>query len=154
MTYEEFKEIIERTGEYQVSDGRGSTTVFHQGKKVICYISKKRPFVIDTYYSENEDFLKEYWDTIIEFVATPIEHRFPVKKYHVILDLSHILDEEKCYLNRHTVVNGNIEQWIGTKNEFVFGEETYQTQFTIEEIEEIIPKEDMDKFKLIPVEED
>lgn len=154
MTFKEFKEIIERTGEYQVSDIHVTGKTVHRDGDIMCYISDVRTYKIDTVNSDNGRFLEEYGDILFEFVVTPIGDRYPAKKYYAKLDLPHILDEEECYLNRHTMFDGNIAQWIGSKNDFKFEGSDYQTQFTMEEIEEIIPKEDMDKFKLIPVEEE
>ena len=151
MTYEEFKELIEKTGEYQVSDGRGAVRVFHQGKKVICYISKTRLFGINTIFSENEDFFKECLDTIIEFAKTPIGDRYPVKKYYVKLDLPEFIYMQKRYLNK---VNYAAFPAINYKFDSQFQDSNHQTQFTMEEIKEIILKEDMEKFQFISVEEE
>ena len=154
MTYEEFKEIIEKNGEYRVDDTHVTRVAVYKEEYQVCYISKVRIFVIDTVYSGNEDFLKEHLDTIIEFAKTPIRDRYPVKKYYVKLEALRFIDEEKVYLNRYRSVFRATQYEFDTKNK---GDESmidYQTQFTMEEIEEIIPKEDMDKFKFIPVEEE
>lgn len=155
MTYEKFKEIIERTGEYRVVDTFGTVIAVHTEKYTLCHVSKTRPFGIDTIfgtdttYSENEDFFKEYLDTIIEFAKTPIEDRYPVKKYYVKPDLPEFIYKQSLYLNK-IICDEYINYTLN--NRFQVG--NHQTQFTMEEIKEIIPEEDMDKFKFIPVEEE
>ena len=149
MTYEEFKEIIEKSGEYQVDDAHVTRVAVYKEEYQVCYISKVRIFVIDTVYSGNEDFLKEYLDTIIEFAKTPIEDRYPVKKYYVKPDLPEFIYKQSLYLNK-IICDEYINYTLN--NRFQVG--NHQTQFTMEEIKEIIPKEDMDKFKFIPVEEE
>ena len=151
MTYEEFKEIIEKSGEYQVSDERTTGIIVFKEECSICYISKTRIFGIDTIYSGNEDFLEEYGDTMLEFAQTPTKYRYPVKKYYVKLDLSEVIYMQNRYLNK---VNYAEYPEINYKLDSRYQNSEHQTQFTMEEIKEIIPKEDTDKFKFIPVEED
>lgn len=155
MTYKEFKEIIEMSGEYKVEviEGHSVQTIFVSNSKgsTMCKIWGNSNFALDTIYTDNDEFLKEHGDTIIEFAKTPVKERYSIKKYYVKLDTPEFLDKQKLYLNRALYgVNPGKKYILDSKFE---GSE-YQTQFTLEEIEEIIPKEDMDKFKLIPVEEE
>ena len=146
MTYEEFKEIIEETGEYRFSD-----KIVYREDAMLCFISDVGRYEIDTVSWEQSRFLEEYGDVVFELASTPIEDRYPAKKYYVKPDLPEFIDKKKLYLNRALYgVNPGKKYILDSKFE---GSE-YQTQFTLEEIEEIIPKEDMDKFKLIPVEEE
>ena len=154
MTYEEFKEIIEDSGEYDVevveehfvqtmiyvSDSDGNT---------MCRLWAGSMLGIDTIYMDNDEFLKEYSNVIIEFAKT---QRYPIKKYYVKLDLPEFIRGQNHFLNK-TMYAWNlpaVNYTIDTPSQ----NKEHQTQFTMEEIEEIIPKEDMDKFKLIPVEEE
>lgn len=152
MTYEEFKETIEKTGEYQVSDTYIPGVAVYKKEDILCLITKTRPFGINTIYAENEDFFQEHLDTIIEFAKTPIEDRYPVKKYYVKPVLPDFINARHIYLNRDTYTwnDPGIDYTLDTR----FQNSDYQTQFTMEEIEDIIPKEDMDKFQFIPVKED
>src|SRR5699024_576845 len=138
--------------EYQVSDERTTGIIVFKEECVMCYISKTWTFGIDTIYSGNDDFLKEYSHVISEFVATPVEDRYPVKKYYVKPILPDFINAQHIYLNRHTYIwnDSEIVYTLNTRNQ----SSDYQTQFTMEEIKEIIPKEDMDKFQFIPVEEE
>src|SRR5699024_1056908 len=144
--------IIEKSGEYQVSDERTTGIIVFKEECVMCYISKTWTFGIDTIYSGNDDFLKEYFHIITEFVQTPTKYRYPVKKYYVKPILPDFINTRHIYLNRcdHTWNYPEIDYTLDTRNQ----NSDYQTQFTMEEIEKIIPKEDMDKFKFIPVEEE
>lgn len=105
---------------------------------------------------ENEQghsrFLEEYGDVVFELASTPIEDRYPVKKYYVKPVLPDFINTRHIYLNRYTYTFNDlgIDYTLNTRNQ----NSDYQTQFTMEEIEKILPKEDMDKFKLIPVEEE
>lgn len=157
MTLKEFKEIIEMSGEYKVEviEGHSAQTVvfvFNSKGNTMCKFWGNSNFALDTIYMDNDEFLKEHWDTIFEFAKTPIEYRYPVKKYYVKLDTPEFLDKQNLFLNK---VNC---EWNDAKIKYTldtnFQSSNYQTQFTLEEIEEIIPKEDKDKFKLISVEED
>lgn len=161
MTYKEFKEIIEMSGEYEVEvfEGHSVQTIFVFNSKgsTMCKLWGNSNFALDTIYMDNDEFLKEHWDTIFEFAKTPIEDRYPVKKYYVKLIAPRILSDDKIYLNK---VVSNIEptqkilyqlghgysKWKGGLN--------YISEFTMEEIEEIIPEKDRNKFEYIPVEED
>ena len=155
MTFKEFKEIIEKSGEYQVSDERVTGIIVFKEGRSICYISKTRIFGIDTIYSGNEDFLEKYGDTMLEFAQTPTKYRYPVKKYYVKLKAPEFINRDRIYLNRCTSVSRTTQYEFDTKDAlYDEGVIEYQTQFTMEEIEEIIPKEDMDKFQFIPVEEE
>lgn len=158
MTYEEFKEIIEKSGEYQVYDTYITGVAVYKEECQVCFISKVKIFEIDTVYSDNEDFLKEHLDTIIEFAKTPIRDRYPVKKYYVKLKASDFINRDRIYLNRCTSLFRTTKYEFDTKVQYEHdtdeGVMHYQTQFTMEEIEDIIPKEDMEKFQFIPVEEE
>lgn len=159
MTYEEFKEIIEMSGEYYVevieehfvqtmiyvSDSDGNT---------MCKFWKGSTLGIDTIYMDNDEFLKEYSNVIIEFIKTPVKERYPIKKYYVKLEALRFIDEEKAYLNRYTSVFRTTRYVFDTKDAVYKGVGDYETQFTMEEIKEIIPEEDIGKFKFIPVEEE
>lgn len=158
MTYEEFKELIEREHGYVVEQQYGFCTIRNDKTDTsIVLINLYKRHSIDTYFlTDDEDmrFMAYNWNTISEFVATPVEDRFPVKKYYVKLEALRFIDEEKVYLNRYTSAFRTTQYEFDTKDAVYEGVGDYQTQFTVEEIEEIIPKEDMDKFKFIPVEED
>lgn len=153
MTYEEFKEIIEESGKYEVIKNCGYVFVKNLCETGnMCCINAETEFAINTQTDNyNSDFIKEYGATIIEFAKTPIKDRYPVKKYYVKFDLLEFIYKQNCYLNKVTddeypEINYTLNNRVQVDN--------HQTQFTMEEIEEIIPKEDMDKFKFIPVEED
>ena len=149
MTYKEFKEMIEKTGEYQVSDIPVTGKIVYRDSNIMCYISDVRRYKIDIVNSENGRFLDEYGDVVFELASTPIEDRYPVKKYYVKPDLPEFIYKQSLYLNK-IICDEYINYTLN--NRFQVG--NHQTQFTMEEIKEIIPKEDMDKFKLVPVEEE
>ena len=157
MTYEEFKKLINDNGKYYADKDKGGITIRTAKEYEIAWISNKRTHVLNTNYwttYEDENFLKENWDIIFDFASTPIKDRRPAKKYYVKLEALRFIDEEKIYLNRYRSVFRATQYEFDTKNK---GDESmidYQTQFTMEEIKEIIPKEDMDKFQFIPVEEE
>lgn len=85
MTFEEFKEKIEMSGEYDiekveegiihdmiyVTDSRGNT---------MCKIWENSDFALDTIYMDNYEFLEEYSNAIFEFAKTPVKERYPIKK--------------------------------------------------------------------------
>lgn len=153
MTLKEFKEIIEMSGEYEVEvfEGHSVQTIFVFNSKgsTMCKLWGNSDFALDTIYADNDEFLKEHWDTISEFAKTPIEYRYPVKKYYAIkLDLPEFLDEQNLFLNKFNCGgNGSkISYTLDTKSQ----SSGYQTQFTLKEIEEIIPEKDRNKFEYIP----
>lgn len=156
MTYKEFKELIEREHGYVVEQQDGFCTIRNdKTDATIVLINLYKRHIVDTYFlTDDEDmrFMAYNWNTISEFVATPVEERYPVKKYYVKLDTPEFLDKQNRYLNKvnYAWIYPEINYKFDTKSQ----SSDYQTQFTMEEIEEIIPKEDMDKFKFIPVEED
>lgn len=76
MTFKEFKEIIEKSGEYQVSEEVIGGKVVYRGKDMMCSISDMRTYKMDTLYQGNEDFLEEYGEVIFEFAKTSIEDRY------------------------------------------------------------------------------
>ena len=158
MTYKEFKELIEREHGYVVEQQDGFCTIRKdKTDATIVLINLYERHSVNTYFfTDDEDmrFMSYNWNTISEFVATPIEHRFPVKKYYVKLNIPDIISSDETYLNRYTNTLGSTYHILHTKGAKEYSFMNYQTQFTMEEIKEIIPKEDMDKFKLIPVEEE
>ena len=175
MTYEELKNKFEELtqmylnlkdeGDYMILEESGiELMAFNK------YAGYERHFRINTtsihpalnlYYKDNyKDNYKTMWDTIFSLIDTPADERFLEQKYYVKLDLPYFLRNEEQYLNKVTIH----KEW-GKKVHYelfssewfpIDGSTKYQTQFTmeeIEEIEEIIPKEDTDKFLIIPVEE-
>lgn len=156
MTYEEFKKLINDNGKYYADKNQGGISIRTAKEYDIAWISDRRTHVLNTNYCttyEDKNFLKENWDIIFDFASTPIKDRHPAKKYYVKLEALRFIDEEKVYLNRYRSVFRATQYEFDTKNKGDEGMINYQTQFTMEEIKEIIPKEDMDKFKFIPVEE-
>ena len=168
MTYEElkneFEEIIQMSlnlkeeGDYMILEESGiELMAFNK------YAGYERHFRINTtsihpllnlYYKDN---YKKIWDIIFSLIDTPADERFLEQKYYVKLDLPIFLRNEEQYLNKVTKEGGiqAVRYELSSPDALLIAEDVeYQTQFTMEEIEEIIPKEDMDKFELIPVEED
>lgn len=159
MTFKEFKEIIERNQGFQVVKDGASHKIINKEGNILAIIGNFDNYTIDTLYSINETdihFLANNWHTISTYISTPIEDRYPVKKYYVKLDLPEFLDKQNLYLNRaiYAYRDPKTSYTFDTKNTVNEGVVDYQTQFTMEEIEKIIPEEDMDKFKIIPVEEE
>ena len=155
MTYKEFKEIIEMSGEYKVEviEGHSVQTIFVSNSKgsTMCKIWGNSNFALDTIYTDNDEFLKEHWDTIIEFAKTPVKERYSIKKYYVKLKAPDFIHMQNRYLNK---VNYTEFPEINYKFDSQFQDSNHQTQFTMEEIKEIILKEDMEKFQFISVEEE
>ena len=172
MTYEELKNKFEEItrmslnlkegGDYMILEESGiELMAFNK------YAGYERHFRINTtsihpllnlYYKDN---YKKIWDIIFSLIDTPADERFLEQKYYVKLDLPDFLRNEEEYLNKvttHMTWGKTLHYELSSPEWFyryggVDVELEYQTQFTMEEIEEIIPKEDMDKFKLIPVED-
>ena len=167
MTYEElkneFEEIIQMSlnlkeeGDYMILEESGiELMAFNK------YAGYERHFRINTtsihpllnlYYKDN---YKTMWDIIFSLIDIPADERFLEQKYYVKLNVPILLQNEKQYLNKVTKQGGiqAVHYELSSPEWFIIdGDVKYQTQFTMEEIEEIIPKEDMDKFELIPVEE-
>lgn len=158
MTYEEFKEKVEALGIYKLEDtGAGCSDIYldanyEEEDYLMGSVSHEQRYTMDIMADCKVDI--ELIRLMLEYVTTPVEDRYPVKKYYVKLEALRFIDEEKVYLNRYRSVFRTTQYEFDTKNK---GDESmidYQTQFTMEEIEEIIPKEDMEKFQFIPVEED
>ena len=157
MTFKEFKELIERNQGYQVVKEGTCHKIINKEGYTIVLIGNFDNYMIDTLYGNNETdiyFLADNWHTISTYISTPIQDRFPVKKYYVKLEAPDFIGKGKTYLNRYTRMFFPPQYTFDTKNTVNDGVVDYQTKFTMEEIEEIIPKEDMDKFKFIPVEEE
>lgn len=157
MTYEEFKKLINDNGKYYADKDKGGITIRTAKEYDIAWISDRRTHVLNTNYCttyEDKNFLKENWDIIFDFASTPIKDRHPAKKYYVKLEAPDFIGKGKTYLNRYTRMFFPPQYTFDTKNTVNDGVVDYQTKFTMEEIEEIIPKEDMDKFKLIPAEKE
>lgn len=171
MTYEELKNKFEELtqmslnlkdeGDYMILEESGiELMAFNK------YAEYERHFRINTtsihpllnlYYKDN---YKTMWDIIFSLIDTPADERFTEQKYYVKLDLPEKFSNKQQYLNKMVMNDGIVRYlWDEKKKKpstYISPLELgviYQTQFTVEEIEEIIPKEDMDKFKLIPVEE-
>ena len=168
MTYEELKNKFEELtqmsldlkdmGDYMILEESGiELMAFNK------YAGYERHFRINTtsihpllnLYDEDKE--KPMWDIIFSLIDTPADERFLEQKYYVKLNVPIILRNENQYLNQVTThkEGGKTVRYELSSPDWlsVGGNVKYQTQFTMEEIEEIIPKEDMDKFKLIPVEE-
>ena len=105
-------------------------------------------FVIDTDYANFIDldyYLKEkLFDLAVEYARTPIKERGEEKKYHVRLPW---LDEDFQCLNLNKSTGRYL---IATKSEFSY----CQTKFTMEEIEELKEKYNLDSFEIVEAPED
>lgn len=155
MTYEEFKEKVEALGIYTLEDtGEGCSDIYLDAN----YEEEDYLMLMGSVYHEQRYTMDIMADCkvdielirlMLEYVTTPIEDRYPVKKYYVKPDLPEFIYKQSLYLNK-IICDEYINYTLN--NRFQVG--NHQTQFTMKEIEEIIPEEDMDKFKLIPVEED
>lgn len=155
MTYEEFKKLINDAGKYYADKEPGGITIRTAKEYEIAWISSTQTHTLSTNFwttYEDESFLKENWDIICDFASTPIKDRHSAKKYYVKPVLPDFINARRIYLNRETDTwnDPGIDYTLNTRNQ----NSDYQTQFTMEEIKEIIPKEDMEKFQFIPVEED
>ena len=156
MTYEEFKEKVEALGIYTLEDtGEGCSDIYldanyEEEDYLMGSVYHEQRYTMDIMADCKVDI--ELIRLMLEYVTTPVEDRYPVKKYYVKPVLPDFINVRHIYLNRYTYTwnDSEIDYTLNTRNQ----NSDYQTQFTMEEIEEIIPKEDMDKFKFIPVEEE
>ena len=167
MTYEELKNkfeeltqvslILKDTGNYMILEESGFELMAfnkHSGYERHFHINTISIHPLLNLY--DEDNYKKMWEIIFSLVDTPADERFLEQKYYVKFNVPIFLRNENQYLNKVTK-QGGIQAFhyeLSSPEWFIIdGDVKYQTQFTMEEIEEIIPKEDMDKFKIIPVEE-
>ena len=111
-------------------------------------IEKDIRFLIDTNYENfidlDDDLQKELFDLAVEYSRTPVEERKEEKKYYVKLPW---LGEDSKYLNRNKSTGTYI---TAMKNEYLY----YQTKFTMEEIEKLKEKYNLDSFEIVEVEDD
>lgn len=168
MTYEELKNKFEEItrmslnlkegGDYMILEESGiELMAFNK------YAGYERHFRINTtsihpllnlYYKDN---YKKIWDIIFSLIDTPADERFLEQKYYVKLNVPILLRNENQYLNKVTthMTGGKAVHYELSSSEWfsIAGDVGNQTQFTMKEIEEIIPEDDLCKFELIPVED-
>lgn len=78
MTYEEFKEIIEREEGFKVVEEGNCHKIINKEGSTLVLIGNFDNYSIDTLYSINETdiyFLANNWHTISTYISTPIEDR-------------------------------------------------------------------------------
>ena len=110
-------------------------------------VEKNTRYMIDTDYANfihlDDDLKEELFDLATEYAKTPVEEREEEKKYYVKLPW---LREDFQYLN----FNKSTGMYLtATKGEYC----NYQTKFTVEEIEEMKKRFNLDSFVIVEVEE-
>lgn len=169
MTYEELKNKFEELtqmslnlkdeGDYMILEESGiELMAFNK------YAGYERHFRINTTSIHpllnlyDDDNYKTMWDIIFSLIDTPADERFLEQKYYVKLDLPDFLRNERQYLNKvttHMTWGKTVHYELSSLEWFSRdGDVEYQTQFTMKEIEEMFTEDDVNKFELMPVEED
>ena len=164
MTYEELKNKFEELTQVSIDlKDTGNYMVLEESGTLLLAFNKnsgyERHFHINTMPLHpllnlyDKDNYITMWEIIFNLIDTPADERFPEQKYYVKLDLPDIFDKSSYYLNKHSTSGRVIGYWFGGMQEFSYKGETYKTKFTMSEIKELIPEDDLCKFELIPVEE-
>lgn len=168
MTYEELKNKFEEltqvsldlkdTGNYMILEESGTELMAfnkHSGYERHFHINTISIHSLLNLY--DEDNYKNMWEIIFNLVDTPADERFLEQKYYVKLNVPILLRNENQYLNKVTthMTGGKAVHYELSSSEWfsIAGDVGNQTQFTMKEIEEIIPEDDLCKFELIPVED-
>lgn len=168
MTYEELKNKFEELtqvsldlkeeGDYMILEESGTELLAfnkHSGYERHLHINNTS---IHPLLNFDKDNYKTMWDIIFSLIDTPADERFLEQKYYVKLNVPIILRNENQYLNKVTTHKewGKTVRYELSSTEWFSrdGDVEFQTQFTMREIEEIFIEDDVNKFELIPVEED
>ena len=154
MRYKEFKEEIEDWGrkhryatEVTIEDSHTFVKVgVHEASYIVAHISTRYTFVLGTnwdYVMKIEECARgELFDILVELARTPIEERKEEKKYYVKLPW---LGEYSQYLNFNKPTG---MYFTAMKHEYL----NCQTKFTMEEIEKLKEKYNLDSFEVVEVE--
>ena len=111
-------------------------------------VEKNTRFLIDTDYASfiylDDDLREELFNIAVEYAKTPVEERKEEeKKYYLKLPC---LRKGSQYLNYNKSTGTYI---TAMKGEYL----NYQTKFTMEEIEKLKEKYNLDSFEIVDVEE-
>lgn len=168
MTYEELKNKFEELTQVSLYlKDEGNYMILEEGDCELLAFNKhsgyERHFHINTIYIHpllnlyDDDNYKTMWDIIFSLIDTPADERFLEQKYYVKLSVPIFLRNESQYLNKVTkhMKGGKAVRYELSSSGWIsrVGDVEYQTQFTMEEIEEMFTEDDVNKFELIPVEE-
>lgn len=85
MTYKEFKQIVEDTGKYYVTEDEESVFIAEKNRSEWCIrisklINKFIEFDVVSYGKEGGDLIR----AVLELADTPLEKREPEKKYYLL----------------------------------------------------------------------
>lgn len=145
MKTKEFIKKIEKMG-YDIEIAYDTIRVTYDGG-ILARIDKVKPYTLDTKATFEVKHVKELFDLCVEYARTPIEEREEEKKYYLRMsDGFYIVCDEYLNFNKsakHYVLHSKHQN------------DSYKTQFTQKEIDEIKEKfnTDLSEFEQIPVDE-
>ena len=147
MRTKEFIKKVEELG-FDAEERGNEVYLYGWGSNGLAKVSKKYQYTINTFYREfmdlNEGDKGLLFDLIVEYISTPIEEREEEKKYY----LRHKWVSTESYVNYLI----KIKSYVLSND---YQDESVQTRFSMNEIEEIKEKfnTDLSDFEMIEVEE-
>lgn len=148
MKYEEFKKVVENTGEYYVNEDVESVFITEKNHSKWCIRISKNvrafiEFAFDAYGKNDGDLIR----AVLNLAETPLDEREPEKKYY----LRHkFIISMYSHLRAYLILNYDV-YYLGSPNQYP----DHQSTFTKKEIEGIKNKfgVTLSDFEMIEVEE-